>query len=173
MTTILGVQHKNGFTIASDSQVTQNERPHFHSDVKKITEVGQYVIAGAGVARYTDIIQYGWIPPVFTGEDHYGFMVSKFIPELRKAHEETGYTLKKNDDFSFLVGLDEKLFYITSEYAVLRSEYGLYPMGTGGELALGAHAAGATIKEAIKIAIKFDINSGGRIQIVKRGGDNA
>ena len=40
MTTILAVQYDNGFVFAADSQVTENERPYIHSDVKKITEDG-------------------------------------------------------------------------------------------------------------------------------------
>jgi hypothetical protein len=44
-------------------------------------------------------------------------------------------------------------------------------MGTGGNYALGAIAQGATIQEAIKIAKKFDVNTGGRIQIIDRGYD--
>jgi hypothetical protein len=45
-------------------------------------------------------------------------------------------------------------------------------MGTGGELALGAYHSGATIRQAMRTAIKFDVNSGGKIQIVKRGKQN-
>jgi ATP-dependent protease HslVU (ClpYQ) peptidase subunit len=45
----------------------------------------------------------------------------------------------------------------------------MYAMGTGGNWALGALHAGATIEEAMKIAIKLDINSGGKIQIIRRG----
>lgn len=42
-----------------------------------------------------------------------------------------------------------------------------YAMGSGADLALGAMDAGATAKEAVKIAIKRDTNSGGRVQSLK------
>lgn len=169
MTTIVAVQHKNGFVVAADSQITDGDRPFISKDVPKISKVGQYVIAGAGVSRYCDIIQFGWTPPVYDGSDEYTFLVSKFIPEMRKAHEETGYTLKDDDSFQFIVGLNNKLFYITNDYSVIRTNTGIYGVGSGSLYAIGALFAGANIKEAVQIAIKLDINSGGRIQIVKRG----
>lgn len=169
MTTILGVQHENGFVIASDSQVTESDRPFYHSDVKKITEVDGYVIAGAGVSRFCDIIQYGWEPPEYDGSEPYKFMVSHFIPSMRLKHKETGYRLKPDESFKFIVGLENKLYYISEDYSVIRTNYGLYGIGSGAELAIGAYDAGASIEDALQIAIKHDINSGGDIQIVKRG----
>lgn len=41
---------------------------------------------------------------------------------------------------------------------------GLYTDGSGWELAMGAMDAGATAIEAVKIAIKRDIHSGGKVQ---------
>jgi ATP-dependent protease HslVU (ClpYQ) peptidase subunit len=99
-------------------------------------------------------------------------MVSKVVPELKKAHDSTGVNLDKEDGFSFLIGLDNKIYYVAEDYSVLRTDTGIYAMGTGGELALGAYHTGATIRQAMRTAIKFDINSGGKIQIVKRGKQN-
>jgi ATP-dependent protease HslVU (ClpYQ) peptidase subunit len=173
MTTVVGVQYKNGFVLAADSQITDGDRPFISPDVPKITEVNEYVLAGAGVSRYCDIILYGWKPPVYDGTDEYVFMVSKFIPEMRKAHEETGYTLKDDDSFQFIVGLNNSLFAITEDYSVIRTNTNVYGVGSGSLYAIGALFAGANIREAVKIAIKLDINSGGKIQIVRRGEQNA
>lgn len=169
MTTVVGVQYKNGFVLAADSQITDGDRPYISPDVPKIAQVGEYVIAGAGVSRYCDIVLYGWKPPVYDGTDEYTFMVSRFIPELRKIHEETGYTLKDEDSFQFVVGLNNKLYHITEDYSVIRTNTNVYGVGSGSPYAIGALFAGADIREAVKIAIKLDINSGGKIQIVKRG----
>lgn len=169
MTTILGVQHDQGFVIAAESQVTEADRPFYHSDVKKIVEIGDYVIAGAGMSRFCDIIQYGWEPPAYDGSDPYRFMVSQFIPSMRLKHKETGYRLKPDESFKFIVGLRGKLYYIADDYSVLRTQHGLYGIGSGSELAMGAYEAGASIEEAIKIAIKFDVNSGGDIQVITKG----
>lgn len=169
MTTILAVQYDDGFIIGADSQVTSYDRPYSHPDVKKITEQGDYVIAGAGNSRYCDIVQYGWTLPPYDGSDEYYFMVNKVVPEIKAAHDCTGVILGKDESFKFIIGLNKKLFYVEEGYSVIRSDVGIYGLGTGSDLAVGAFSAGSTVRDAIKIAIKFDINSGGKIQIVKRG----
>lgn len=168
MTTIIGIQRKNGFLLAADA-ITNNDRSYEHKDVKKITEVGDYVLSGAGTSRYCDIILYGWQPPVYDGSEPYIFMVSKFIPEMRKMHEETGYTLKEEEGFEFIVGLKNNLYYIAEDYSVLKTKTNMYGIGSGSAYALGAVDAGADIITAIKIASKFDIHTGGKIQVVERG----
>lgn len=173
MTTIIGIQYDDGFTIASDSQITVDDRIFISKDVPKIVEVGDYVIAGAGISRYCDVIMYGWQPPAYDGTDGYQFMVSKFIPEMKKAHDDCGYTLKDDDTFQFIVGLDKKLYLINYDYSVSRTDSKVYGIGTGAQYAIGALYCCASIQEAMKISIKFDINSGGKIKIVKRGKVNA
>lgn len=168
MTTIIGIQRRDGFLLAADS-VTNSDRSYEHKDVKKITEVGDYVLAGAGVSRYCDIITYGWQPPIYDNSEPYTFMVSKFIPEMRKMHDETGYTLKDDDGFEFIVGLKNNLYYIAEDYSVLRTKTNVYGIGSGSAYAIGAIDAGADIIKAIKIASKYDIHTGGKIQIVERG----
>lgn len=169
MTTIVGVETKKGFILAADSQTTEGERAYISKEIPKIVEVGEYVLTGAGTSRYCDIVTYGWEPPVYDGTNLYKFMILKFIPAMRKIHEETGYLLKEGEGATFLVGLKNKLFYICEDYSVLRTNSKIYAMGTGGNWAVGALCAGASIEEAMKIAIKFDINSGGKVQIIRRG----
>ena len=169
MTTIIGIQRKDGFTLAADSIITAGDRIYEHKAVPKITEVGDYVLAGAGVSRYCDIILYGWQPPKYDNSNPYVFMVSKFVPEMRKMHDETGYSLKDEDSFEFLVGLKNNLYYIGDDYSVLLTKTNMYGIGSGAAYALGALSAGADIQTAMKIATKYDINTGGRIQIVERG----
>jgi ATP-dependent protease HslVU (ClpYQ) peptidase subunit len=176
MTTILGIEHKNGFVVAADSQTTDRERPFYHPDIKKIIEVGNYVIAGAGQSSLIDIYQGGYSPVEmtegFTG-NIYQFITSKFIPELRQLHVDSGYVAKKTNDFEFIVGYKNKLFYIASDYSVLKSKDGFYAVGSGYAYGLGALATGINIKQAIKIASRFDVNTGGAIQLVTRGGQDA
>ena len=176
MTTILGIQHKNGFIMAADSQTTDRERPFIHPDVKKIIEIGNYVIAGAGTSVLADVFQGGFIPSEpsesFQGT-LYQFLVSKFVPEVRQLHIECGYVPKESDGFEFLIGYKTELFYLASDYSLLRNNDTFYGIGSGYAYGIGALAAGANIKEAMKIATKFDINTGGTIQIVKRGELNA
>jgi ATP-dependent protease HslVU (ClpYQ) peptidase subunit len=176
MTTILGVQYKNGFVIVADSQITDNERYYSHPDVKKIVKVGDYVIAGAGTSALVDVFQTDVQLPAVTVDTTTGlfkFLYSTFIPELRRLHAECGYTPKESDGFEFLLGVKNQLFYIAGDYSIIRSDIGIYGLGTGSNYAIGAVSAGASPKEAVKIATKLDVNSGGYIQIVKQGEQDA
>lgn len=47
---------------------------------------------------------------------------------------------------------------------------GFWASGSGGDLALGAMAAGATAEEAVKAAAMLDINTGGDVTVLKVGG---
>lgn len=172
MTTILGIQYAKGFVIVADYQVTDNDRPYQNDNVKKIVEVGDYVIAGAGNARFCDSIQYAWTPPEYDGTEMFRFMVGQFVPSMRKAHEDAGCLIKDDEVFKFIVGLNNTLFYISEDYSVLMDSTPYYGAGTGAQYAIGALAYGASIKDAMKIANKYDINTGSKIQIVKRGKQN-
>jgi 20S proteasome alpha/beta subunit len=44
-----------------------------------------------------------------------------------------------------------------------------FAIGSGGNFAIGAMAHGASAIEAVKIACKYDVYSGGKVQSVKRG----
>lgn len=172
MTTILGKQYKKGYVLAADSQVTVDDTPFTHADILKIVANGEYHIAGAGNARYCDVAAYDFVPPTYDGTELYRFMVTKFVPALREAHEKTGYTLKEDETFTFLVGVANRLFQICDDYTVLCASHGLYGIGSGGPFGLGAMYAGMTPEMAVSIAAKFDINTGGKTQVVRKGVNN-
>ncbi len=44
-----------------------------------------------------------------------------------------------------------------------------FALGSGSDYALGAMEAGASAKDAVKAAIKYDVFSGGRVVVKKRG----
>lgn len=45
--------------------------------------------------------------------------------------------------------------------------FGFHAIGSGNEIARGAMLMGASAKKAVEMALKLDINSGGKIQVVK------
>jgi ATP-dependent protease HslVU (ClpYQ) peptidase subunit len=171
MTTIAGAQHKTGCVIASDSQTTWGERPFNSFGVDKIVERNGYLIAVAGDGRAADILNHAWKPPRcnITG-DLYGFLVSKVIPSMRKALADNGWKdssdSKDDSGIDALIAIRGQLFSIASDFTVLRDENGFYGAGSGGNYAVGALEAGADIETAVEIAMKYDINSGGVVQIV-------
>lgn len=171
MTTIAGVQHKTGCVIAADSQTTWGERPFNSYGVDKIVQKGDYLIAIAGDGRAADILNHTWKPPKVTASgDLYGFVVSKVIPSMRKTLTENGWKessdSKDDNGIDAIIAIRGQLFSIASDFTVLRDEKGFYGAGSGGNYAVGALEAGADIQTAVEIAIQYDINSGGVVQVV-------
>jgi ATP-dependent protease HslVU (ClpYQ) peptidase subunit len=59
------------------------------------------------------------------------------------------------------------LYYIDEPLVPLRYHRKFQAIGSGLEYATGAMAMGADAKEAVRVAIKFDSDSGGRIHTMK------
>lgn len=169
MTTILGQQFENGFIIAADSQVTSGDRPYRHAKMAKISRVGYLWVAGAGHAAACDLIQNYWQPPKRKPDmDAYKEMVTSVAPSMKWALEKAGITPKEDEGPYFLVGMDNQLF-LVEDLAVMVTDTGLYGIGSGSQYGIGALAAGATVRDAVEIASRFDIYTGGTIQVIEEG----
>lgn len=173
MTTILAQQFENGFVIAADSQVTSGDTPYRHSVMQKISRVGDLWIAGAGDAAVCDTLQHMWTPPKLPKDisNPYLAMVKDIVPSMRWAVEKSNVKTEKDEDYEFIVGIANRVFVVTG-WTTLASEAGIYGVGTGAPYGIGALAAGARIETAISIAAKYDVNTGGRPQIVREGVTN-
>lgn len=182
MTTLIALQHEDWCVIAADSQTTGYNLSSDCSPMGKIAINGDYLVAGAGFVRGMNLIQHSFTPPAPPRSNLDRFMVSKFIPKLRKVFVDSGYDIKSDgdpasQDNEFIVAVNGVLYFIDEVYGLERTKNHLYSAGTGSQLALGAAVAlGAesvtTYKEAIdildravKTAIKFDIHSGGQVQM--------
>ncbi len=162
MTTIIGIQQKNGCLLASDSRTAGVDgRPYSHPSVMKITERGHYLIAGAGDAQACDIIQMIWLPPrVPAGKDLYKFMVTKVGPSIRECLKKNEYIKDPKDEESgyvFLIALRGVIYELDDTNTVYLRDDGLYGIGSGAKYALGALQAGAAWEKAMRIADKNDI----------------
>jgi hypothetical protein len=165
MTTIIGLQYEDSCFIVADSRTTDHTGKVFsHPEVEKISERGQYLIAGSGETLPCDVAQHIWEPPTPTvkdSKDLYHFMISKVMPSLRKCLSENGYnfdeTVTPGDGprFTFLIALHGELFDIDAELSISRSEDGVYGAGSGAPYAIGAIFGGADAFEAMEIASKL------------------
>lgn len=167
MTTIVALQGGTVATIGAESYTTYGDRPFFHKDVKKIIRSGKWLIAAAGDANACDLITNVWKPPTPRGNKAmHEFVATNVIKSLRKMLAENGYQQQPKDDgFDLLLAINGEVFQITNDFTLLRTATGIYGIGSGADYAVGALMAGASVEEAMKIAIKLDINSGGPIQI--------
>ena len=93
MTTIIGIQKKDRCMIVADSRTTDEKgRPYSHPDMKKISQVGEYLVAGSGDADACDLIQYTWeAPKVPEGAELYKFMITEVAPSIKKCLKDAGY----------------------------------------------------------------------------------
>lgn len=183
MTAIIGIQGRGWAVMASDTVTTYTDRPYIAKGCEKIVKVGDYLIAVAGDAIVGDILNNLWQPPkLVKTEDSDKFMMVKVIPSIKQILTEAGYytnqSPKKEDDdgWDALICFNGKLYQISDDYGYMRDDKGLYAIGSGGALALGALAAlenetkthakatGAA-KKAINIAIQYNVWCAGSVNI--------
>jgi ATP-dependent protease HslVU (ClpYQ) peptidase subunit len=164
MTTIIGIQSKGSCLLAADSRTTNEYgRPYHHEKVAKLTERGEWIIAGAGDPQACDIVQHLWAPPKQTIKDDYKYIVSKAALSIRDCLKKNGYERDKSDPdggFIFLIAYKGTLYEIDETFTVYMRDDGFYGIGSGSRWALGALQAGADWKVALEIAEKNDIYTG-------------
>lgn len=159
MTTIIGLQYEDRCIIVADSLIVDDNGYRYnHNDAKKISERNGFLIAGSGEVMPCDVAQHIWEPPKPTKADKkdlYHFMVAKVIPSLRKCFMANGINLdepKTEARFNFLIAVCGELFDIDDDLSVTRNEHGIYAVGSGGAIAIGALYAGADALQAMEIA---------------------
>jgi len=166
MTTIIGVQTEDGCWLACDSRTTgETGRPYEHDWVEKITQNGEYLIAGSGDADACDIIQHLWQPPKpprTKDKNLYKFVLLEVVPSLKRCLEDNDYEQDKNDKdagYLFLIALRGVIYEIDSSNTVCLRSDGVYGIGSGSRYAVGALYAGASWQWALEIAEINDINT--------------
>ena len=181
MTTLVAIQHEDWCVIAAESQSTLNYRAMDSSPVGKITPNGDYLIAAAGSSRGANILAFDWNPPAPRGNLD-KFITASLIPSMRKQFIKSGYDIKSDGesasfDNELLIAIKGKIYFIDEAYGWDRCGSGIYASGSGSDFAIGAlDALGARdvdnyedaiemAEQAVKIASRYDIFSGGLIQI--------
>ena len=161
MTTIVAVQFADGVVMGSDSLVTA-ERKYNHPKMVKVTTTGPYMIGGSGEVAACDIVQHIWEPPIPTvadKKDLYHFMIAEVIPSLKKSFKENEYKWDAEETetkFAFLISLEGEVFEISDDLSVCLDTAGIYGVGSGSSLAIGALKAQADIPTALQIASEID-----------------
>jgi ATP-dependent protease HslVU (ClpYQ) peptidase subunit len=163
MTTIIAIQHKDKVTFGADSQVTAaNGRTANHQSMVKITQRGDFIIAGSGECAPCDIAQHIWNPPKPTASDYkdlYHFMIAKVVPSLKACFKEQEYKWNEEDDetkFAFLISIDGEVFELSDDMSITLDSKGFYGVGSGSSYAIGALHAGVNIEKALDIASSND-----------------
>ena len=187
MTAIVGIQGKGWAVIAADSMTTYDDKPYYAKGMDKAVRKGDYVFAFAGDAIAGNIAEFLWTPPKFIKTMPLdAFMQVKVLPSLRDAMKEHGYEPDASKDpnagFDALMCLNGVIYEIDEEYMWSRDDRGLYAVGSGGSLALGALATGFSknsmkaaefaARRAIKISADYCIGVGGDVKVITQKGND-
>jgi ATP-dependent protease HslVU (ClpYQ) peptidase subunit len=194
MTTIIAIQHEDWCLIAADSQTTGYELAGDCSSMGKIALNGDYLVSAAGLVRGMNLIQHALLPPKAPKVKDLNkldkFIVNQFVPKLRQTFIKSGYDMKDDGDIAqhdndFIIAVNGIIYFLDESYAIERMNDKLYATGTGMKLALGAaYALGIQdcddydeaidiLERAVKAAIRYDIYSGGRIQVALQTKDGS
>lgn len=182
MTTLVGLQHDDWCIIAADSKTSFSNFGTDGSPMGKIAINKNYLIAGAGMVRGSNLAHLAFNPPTPPKQNLDKFMVTKFIPALRKCFVAHGYDMKESSDVAqhdseFIVAVNGIIYQIDPSYSIERLGSKYYVNGSGYQLAIGAldalkanqidnyEEAIDAVEQAVKTAIKYDIYSGGKVQI--------
>lgn len=68
---------------------------------------------------------------------------------------------------AFMITDEEELFLIDTSFIPWKIETEFFSVGNGDDLAFGAMANGASALEAVKVAAKYNVNTGGKIRQLK------
>ena len=170
MTTILAIQYPTKAVIGADSQITTDGGTIYRHDVvKKIVQNNKFLIAGAGDAFPSDLCSYIWQPPTPRGiewNDLYRFMIVKAIPSLKQCFKDADFKIDTDTSFSFLFAIGGELFDVSEDFAVLRKQSGIYGIGSGANVGIGAIGQGASMQRALELAEENDAYTSGPFQIV-------
>jgi ATP-dependent protease HslVU (ClpYQ) peptidase subunit len=150
VTCIAAVTHNNIVYIAGE-RGNSDDHCILSSIDKKITKKGEYLIGYSGNTGMGQAVQYGFTPPIFGSKDINKFMVSKFVPTLRKFYEESKISMpeKEDDHASFIIGILGCIFEIdTSDFQV--GQYEELAIGSGSQYALGSLYSTRHIKDPKK-----------------------
>ena len=161
MTTIVAKMSATKVEFGADSLVTADKK-YSHPNMVKVVERGQYLIAGSGESAACDVMQHIWIPPNPTKLDKldlYHFVISKVVPSMKLCFKDNDYKWEDKSEepkFAFLIAIGGEVFEISSDFSVCIDSSGIYGIGSGSSLALGALKTGSTIKKALEIAAEID-----------------
>lgn len=130
----------DGLTIACDGQISSCLR--LTTSYKKLRQFGDLYASAAGDLDCIELF-FNWVDEGLEPHD---------FPALNQGFE--GLIAQKGS----------KVVYTYSHRGMMVPFKAPYAIGSGSHLALGAMMAGATAEQAIKIASKLDLYTGGRVQ---------
>jgi hypothetical protein len=177
MTCIVGVVTRGkGVVLGGDSLGSSGWDGTERKD-PKVFRLSREVACGfTSSYRMGQILRYHvTLPPL--GKDEYAWAVRDFIPQIREAFKEHGYTKVDNSVETggvFLLAVRDRLFRVDNDFQVGEAAAPFESCGCGEDYALGAlHILGNTgaarhrVKRALEAASRFSNGVGGALKYVE------
>lgn len=174
MTTIVAIESEESVIFAYDSQTSVGYHGFkMHEDAQKVFQNGELVFGSSGSVLDSQIIEFMQIPKI--KKSHTGnldaWVTNRFIPAVRDALAEHAALEVRNQQAEtgchFLVCVRGRVYEVYSNLAWCRRKDGIYTIGSGSHYARGALEAGASVRQAVKIARNNDNGTGGKIKVVE------
>lgn len=160
MTTIIAIETAEGVEVGCDSQATGPDKVEMEQPKVFVNNGAVYGVAGT--ALLANEICHGDMPkPPDDAAKTDRWMTREVIPAIRTIIEEIA-PKRSEDDFEMhvLVVANGRAYEVGGNAGWIRNTAGIYALGSGGPYAVGAISAGASIRDALRIAAHHDPYTG-------------
>jgi ATP-dependent protease HslVU (ClpYQ) peptidase subunit len=174
MTTIAAIQGDEWIAFAAESADTYGDQK-FAGKGDKVVERNGVLMGCAGDAYLCQLITTRFIPPKRVAKISNEQYLNEFFIPILKVHLNSHATIDEKTELEMLVGFRGEIYTIDASFAWLYDRRGIYAIGSGGRIALGALAVRAfptnlktaqkQLKEAVEIACQYDTNSALPVQL--------
>lgn len=177
MTAIAGIVEDGTVWLGGDSAGVGGLSLQTRSD-PKVFKTGDFVIGYTTSFRMGQILEHHFTAPIpFEGENGMGYMVKRFIPEVKTVLKTHGFqttTDGQDSGGTFLVGYRGELYEVEADYQVGRVRQAYHACGCGQDLLLGSMfttdeydlTPQERIKKALSAAAEFSAAVRGPFHIV-------
>lgn len=175
LTTIIIAQRKEKLEIAWDSQSTAGNR--ISHTQKLASRNDQILIAVTGYTRYSNVLSYTDVPAAHPGDfdspdfDIPGYLITRVVPAWIDQLRESFHTVPDSkEDWPngvAVVIVKDRVFEIGYDFSVTEIKEEFYGWGSGGSFARGALEAGSGTMDALEVAVKCDLFTGGDLNMIE------
>jgi ATP-dependent protease HslVU (ClpYQ) peptidase subunit len=140
MTIVCAVEDANGVVMACDEQASTSNRK-FQGEASKLFRNGEYLFGTCGDIRMAQLLRYALEPPYVDTWDVDRHIATRFTDAVRACFEEGGW--QRTEDGAargghFLVAVKGRVYEVEDNYQFFRNAEGIYTVGSGDEVAVGA-----------------------------------
>ena len=165
------VETPEGVSIGYDSQVSTGYQKT-ELEARKVFVNNGIIFGVAGSMLDAQTIRYAPMPdPAETGWDVDRWVTTELVPHIKEALHEAGilerHSGKLQTNCHVLAVVNGRVYDIYSDTGWIRRTDGLYAIGSGGNYALGALCAGASVEDALHVAVANDSGTGYPLHFVE------